>query len=149
MIQFLKIKLTIFFAGERVEGRTSLTYQSQQKRKVVKMVVVVLLVFVICCSPLQLLMGSAIFNTDTEVSRVAVLLVICCSPFQLLMGSAIFNINAEVNRAAFCSSSAAHPSWSWGLPSLKLKRGEQSNLLVPSHRLLLIPTAHVVRTDTG
>jgi hypothetical protein len=32
------------------------------------MVVVVLLVFVICCSPLQLLMGAAIFNTDTEVS---------------------------------------------------------------------------------
>ena len=54
--------------GERVEGRPSLTYQSQQKRKVVKMVVVVLLVFVICCSPLQLLMGAAIFNTDTEVT---------------------------------------------------------------------------------
>ncbi|XP_023338028.1 substance-P receptor isoform X2 [Eurytemora carolleeae] len=53
--------------GERVEGRQNLTYQSQQKRKVVKMVVMVLLVFVVCCSPIQLLMASAIFRTDAQL----------------------------------------------------------------------------------
>ena len=43
--------------------------------QVVKMVVVVVLVFVLCCSPIQLLMASAIFNTDEQVKEIVIIII--------------------------------------------------------------------------